>query len=498
MKRCALLVLAPLALAACEHAPLQPDASPSDAARAAVTGAPAIQNIGSLGGGFGWARGINDRGQVVGVSYNRVGASRAFVWSETAGMRELPTLGGWTSWGNDINEDGVVVGSADLPMYDGTRAFRWTEAGGMENLGTLGGGSYATGINAAGFVTGYSEVGTGAINHAFLWNPTTRTMVDIAPLEPLHVFAHGINDRGQIVGTIYKGGIRAFVWSAATGVVVLPTLGGTYAEASGINNHGVVTGWSETADRKYHAFVWTPTGGIKDIGTLGGAFSQARAIGDDGSVVGWSDKGDTTGMHAFAWSEEKGMRDLGIHPGQGSYALAVNGKGMAAGWTSPPWDHRASVVFRFEPGTIPPPDGGGCSGNNGGGNNTGSTGNGGNNGGGNNTGGTGCGCPNGGGNNGGGNNTGAGNNGGGNNTGANGCGNGNGNNGGGNGNGNAGTTATPPATTPKSRPGGRTPIPLPTRGPGMRVPLTGGGRTKPAAPSVAHLPTMRAETRTVA
>jgi probable HAF family extracellular repeat protein len=348
-----LLFLLALAAAGCDREALQPDPG---AARLAAGGVPTHRAIGSLGGGFGWAQGINEHGQVVGHSYNRVGATRAFVWSEAAGMRELPTLGGWTSWGYAINDEGVVVGAADLPMYDGVRAFRWTEAGGMENLGTLGGSSTATAVNSRGQITGYSTVGTTAYNHSFLWDPVTRVMVDIAPQHPLHVFAHGINDHGHVAGTVYaEGTIRAFLWTPATGLIVLPTLGGRSAEGTDVSDDGQVVGWSETKDYKVHAFVWSQAGGIRDLGTLGGESSQARSIGRDGTVVGWSSRGDTMGVHAFAWTAAGGMKDLGAPAGMGSYAMAVNGKGMAAGWTTPPWDNRSATIFRFEAAAPPPP-----------------------------------------------------------------------------------------------------------------------------------------------
>jgi probable HAF family extracellular repeat protein len=362
MRGAVVFLLAAGALAACERAPLPPE--PADLAAGgagpSLAAAPAgatLQQIGSLGGGMSYAHGINDLGQVVGVSYNRIGATRAFLWQEGQGMRELPTLGGWRGDAYAVNDHGAVVGAAELPGYGGVRAFLWTEAGGIRNLGTLGGSSTATAVNNRGQVTGYSTVGNTAFNHAFLWDPALG-MIDINPTTPLHTFAHAINDLGMVAGTHYaSGGIRPFVWSAATGLVVLPTLGGKYGEAQDVNNLGMVVGRSETASWEIHAFVWTPMGGMRDLGTLGGKHSQAWSVSDDGVVVGWSTvdaENDYGGFHAFMWTAEGGMKDLGALPDLGSYAFAVNNKGMAAGWMSPPWDSRTATVWRFPRGSTPP------------------------------------------------------------------------------------------------------------------------------------------------
>jgi probable HAF family extracellular repeat protein len=133
--------------------------------------------------------------------------------------------------------------------------------------------------------------------------------------------AHGLNDRGEVVGQFVAGdGVtRAFRWYRGHRTV-LPTLPGPgrSATATDINARGEVVGASDGPHGR-RAVLWRH-GDVTDLGTLGGDYSWAAALNDRGDVVGAS----TTAageLHAFLWSGGR-MRDLGL-PGT-SYAADVN------------------------------------------------------------------------------------------------------------------------------------------------------------------------------
>src|SRR5262249_45459321 len=104
------------------------------------------------------ANAVNDSGQVVGTSgagfVSSGPASRAFLWTQADGMRDLGTLpGGTSSTALAVNANGVVVGKSDT-VIGGTNAtaihaFFWTQADGMKDLGTVSSfpGSEATAAN---------------------------------------------------------------------------------------------------------------------------------------------------------------------------------------------------------------------------------------------------------------------------------------------------------------------------------------------------------------
>ncbi|BBL58575.1 hypothetical protein [Methylomonas koyamae] len=103
-----------------------------------------VTDLGTLGGGDSYARGINAIGQVVGDVYPAGnGANHAFLYSNGA-MQDLGTLGGTYSYATGINASGQVTG------YSAGHAFLYSN-GAMQDLGTLGGTySYAAGINDSG------------------------------------------------------------------------------------------------------------------------------------------------------------------------------------------------------------------------------------------------------------------------------------------------------------------------------------------------------------
>src|SRR5438105_8537041 len=98
-------------------------------------------------------------------------ADRAFLWDSTNGLQDLGSLGG-NSYAEGINDSGQVVGLSYLSDNVTYHAFIWTPATGMVDLGTPGGTwSAAYGINAAGHVVGNGLDAAGN-QIAFFWSPS--------------------------------------------------------------------------------------------------------------------------------------------------------------------------------------------------------------------------------------------------------------------------------------------------------------------------------------
>jgi len=114
---------------------------------------------------------------------------------------------------------------------------------------------------------------------------------------------------------------RAFVWTLATGMQNIGTLGGDWSEAYGVSADGsVIVGGSSNAAGQERAFRWTQATGMQDLGTLGGPASRAWDVSADGSVVVGRAHAVQIGdaswrYHAFRWTLSDGMQDLGRLPG---------------------------------------------------------------------------------------------------------------------------------------------------------------------------------------
>jgi probable HAF family extracellular repeat protein len=72
-----------------------------------------IHDLGTLGGNFGSAQGINDYDQVTGFASTATNATHAFYWDAVNGMQDLGTLGGPYSYGYGINDTPSIVGSSN-------------------------------------------------------------------------------------------------------------------------------------------------------------------------------------------------------------------------------------------------------------------------------------------------------------------------------------------------------------------------------------------------
>jgi probable HAF family extracellular repeat protein len=295
-----------------------------------------VTDLGSLGGGYSYAYGINNRAQVVGVS-SGVAQTDAFLYSNGK-MTDLGTLGGTYSQAFGINDRGQVVGYSNTAGDTEQDAFLW-QKGTMTDLGTLGGTySQAVGINNRGQVVGVSAPTGDSALHAFLWQ--NGTMTDLGTLGGTESQAFGINNRGQVVGVATTPGdtrdtqAHAFLWQKGT-MNDLGTLGGTYSEADGINNNGQVVGRANTpGNTQQHAFLWQK-GTMNDLGTLGGTFSYAVAINASGTVIGASTTTGDTAVDPFMYSKGT-MTDLYTLLPAGAVTnlqvTGINDRGQIVGW----------------------------------------------------------------------------------------------------------------------------------------------------------------------
>ena len=162
--------------------------------------------LGSLGGTSGQTQGtaINSSGEVVGYSYLPDGNFRGFFWINGT-MTALGTLGGDWSQAYGINDAGQITGIAYTSGNLGAHAFIYT-AGVLKDLGTLG-GAYSTGtaINSAAVVVGYATPANPNATgyHAFVYSGSK--MYDLNSLIPgnsgwVLEAANSINDADEIVG----------------------------------------------------------------------------------------------------------------------------------------------------------------------------------------------------------------------------------------------------------------------------------------------------------
>lgn len=322
-----------------------------------------VTDIGVLSAGtLSQATGINNAGQVVGVSYTSgTNGPRAILYANGM-LTDLGVFasGGTTSYAAAVNDSGTIVGIASTTVAHGFSTT--TATGGLIDLGTLASGvqSDARGVASNGVIVGQVTLNGVGEGRAFYYTGGVMTNLgDPATSGGLTSNANGVNVVGgntvivgytdHVVG-LGEGSytvINAFTYTiGGGGLVNIGSLGNnvvaTISKANAISSTGIVVGESSIDSLNYiqHAFSYTLGGVMTDLGTLGGDSSSARAVNSAGLIVGDAELfPDNSSHHAFSFVSGGTMVDLNtLIPGNSGWTLisatGVNDLGQIVGYGS--------------------------------------------------------------------------------------------------------------------------------------------------------------------
>jgi probable HAF family extracellular repeat protein len=239
----------------------------------------------TLGGNNAQALGVNNRGQVVGFAEQntqnqgctlpQVLDIQAVIWGPKPG--EIHTLaplsGDVSAWAIGINDSGQVVGLSGncvSPNFNGNgtspqHGVVWRK-GTVTNIGTLGGSFiFPWAINAKGQVVGQASPPGDQTLHSFLWQKGVMRDLGEIPGD-FGSIAFGLNDQSDVVGGSCDQNFncRAYLWQdgVMTDVNSLVKPGSTplyLVFGNDINAEGEIAAYAfDTRNGEYHAAVAVP------------------------------------------------------------------------------------------------------------------------------------------------------------------------------------------------------------------------------------------------
>ena len=280
-----------------------------------------MRDLGTLGGPDALAVIVNNHGQVAGTSYTNsrpnpdtgIPTQDPFLWTHGT-MVDLGTLGGTFGFATTLNNRGQVAGQSNLAGNQTAHPFLWSR-GKLTDLGTLGGTSgTAIWMNNAGEVVGGATTKADKASHAFFWRKGKMTDLGTINGDTCSV-AHFMNSRGQVVGTSGDCGGPQFLEKHG----FISERGGrmidlnrfvpkgshlTITDGETINNRGEIAGSGMLPNGDFHAVVLIPCNG-------------GQGCQDEGSHEGARPSTPTTGSPSVAgapltWTPGEMVAKLGL------------------------------------------------------------------------------------------------------------------------------------------------------------------------------------------
>ena len=269
-----------------------------------------------------------------------------------------------------INNSGLIVGTT-APTDEDHKAAVWTEKDGLRVVELPAGfiSAEPLGVNSAGDFVGTASRGANQFLAFAYVGGKFSLLAEQPEVHASRSRAMAINDSGDVAG---QSGENLMVWRKQKALPLGGCCGGI---AHGINNRGQVVGQFNDKQGHYAAFVWDAAHGLQSIAPLKSASSMAVAINEKGHVLLKSftpnavflrREGKLTNVelstefasqplalndcdvivgefgassewnHAFIWDEQHGFRNLNTLVDAGAEwnletALSINDRGEIVG-----------------------------------------------------------------------------------------------------------------------------------------------------------------------
>jgi uncharacterized membrane protein len=253
--------------------------------------------------------------------------AHATAFTYTDGVFDLiPGVHGAADSANGINDAGKVVGVINL---GGTHYAGFVAGGGSFQMLSFPGSisTWAAGINDSGDIVGDYFEPDGGLREFLYSGGSYRNIIPFRAVAT----ANGINDRGQIVGSLDQSG---FLYDGGA-LTTLMAPGALSTSPEGVNNAGVIVGgYLPPGATMSHGFVYS-----------GGAFTTLDFPGSIGtSIAGINNLGQMVGNYS-AYDAQNRIQTSGflysggvftaidVPGGGGTYLNGINDSGVIVGFT---------------------------------------------------------------------------------------------------------------------------------------------------------------------